>query len=79
MARLMIVGGRIVAVSRDVEEDSEQYWDRAWAFARAMDRISGRDKAAAAAAWSDSLKRHHEKRGVLYPRAAPAPPGSLDQ
>lgn len=57
----MIVGGRIAVVTRDVEEDSEQYWDRAWCFVDGVAR--GGDPGTS---WLVSLKRPHEKRGVVY-------------
>lgn len=53
MTRLLVARGRITVVIRDVEEDSEEFWDRAWAFACTAD-------------WAASLKRPHERKGVVY-------------
>jgi hypothetical protein len=53
----------MTVVSRDVEEDSEEYWDRAWAFAAA---ISGGGGAPREKAWSDSFKKHYENKGAVY-------------
>ena len=54
----MIVGGKLAVVTRDVEEDDEQYWDRAWCFVSC--------DAPAETRRTRSLKRPHEKRGVVY-------------
>lgn len=61
MSRLLVAGGRMAVVTRDVREDSEQYWDRSWSFAVGVAR--GREPEAA---WAESLKRPHERRGAVY-------------
>lgn len=77
MSRTMVVGGTILVVMRDMDEENEVYWDRAWCFASEMDRISraarqttkdlpSRDMIEAA--WQTSLKRPHERRGASYDR-----------
>lgn len=63
----MIIRGQITVVSRDVEEDSEEFWDRAWAFSAAI-AAGGKKESLESrnAHWAESFKKHHEKNGVIY-------------
>lgn len=62
MSKVIVVGGRLAVVARDVEEDDEQYWDRAWCFVS-----EGEGGAPEAVRKTRSLKRPHERKGVVYP------------
>ena len=61
MAKVIVAEGRLAVVGRDLDEEGERYWDRSWAFVAAA-RAAG-----ARAAWLESLKRPHERRGGSYP------------
>jgi hypothetical protein len=61
MSKLIIVGGKLAVVTRDVEEDDEQYWDRAWCFVSEAEGGASPDVRR-----TRSLKRPHERRGVVY-------------
>lgn len=61
MSRLIIAGDKIAVVTRDMEEDDEHYWDRAWCFVAAV--ALGGERAAC---WQESLKRPHRNRGATY-------------
>lgn len=58
--RKIVVGGKICIVRKSCEEDAEEYWDRAWAWASSLAEGSP------AAAWERSFVAACERRGNVY-------------
>lgn len=75
MARLLIVAGKISVVTREIDEDTEHYWDRAWGFAVATAAATSpvattspaaSDPEANRARFEESRARAYERRGCVY-------------